>query len=392
MKSLAKTMAVAALMALLAGCSAGVSERLGGQSVEVFAASVGKGDAILLKVDGWCGLIDAGKPKAMGKVKAAMAATGVAALDAVFLTHTDSDHGGGLAWLAASDIPVGTWYASGRVPGVKEKKHPAVKAAQARGQAVQWLERGDAVALGDTGAVLRVRAPAQLFTDQDDNNSLVLMLETAQGRALFTGDMELPEEASLLAQGDDLRCAVLKAPNHGDDDTVSSAFASACQAQVAVISTDSLEKPGTPDPGVVSRLMAAGTACHVTQDAGLGLRVVLSGGRAAVEYVDADAPARDDLYIAEVVPGDDLVTVANPGPDCDLTGWYLHSDRGDELFAFPEGYVLPANAAVTVCTRSSDGGYDLLWDDKKVVHPSKTDVVALYDGWGRPVDERDNGM
>ena len=380
------------LAAMLAGCGAGISEA-GGRSVALLAVNVGKGDARLLRVDGWAGLIDAGRAKARGRVLSAMARMGIDALDAVFVTHTDGDHVGGLAWLAESDIPVGAWYASAMYTGVKAKKHPAVRAAAARGQDVQWLQRGDAVALGDTGARLRVLAPVRLFTDKDDNNSLVMMLETAQGRMLLTGDMELPEEAALLATGDDLSCAVLKAPNHGDGDTVSEAFARAASAQVAVISTDSREKPGTPDPAVTARLAAAGSACWVTQDAGLGVGVKLSGGAARAAYVNIDPPAAEGIYIESVVPGDDLVTVANAGEARDMTGFYLYSDRGGELYAFPDGYALAAGARVTVGTRSSpEGTYQLLWDDKKVVHKSKEDVFELYDGWGRLADSRSNGL
>ena len=375
---------------MLTACGAGLSE--GGQDVELFAVNVGKGDALILRVDGYACLIDAGRPYARGKVLSALKAMDVAALDAVFLTHTDGDHAGGLWWLSESDIPVGAWYAPAYYTGVKDEKHPAVKAAARRGQSVQWLRRGDSVPLGDTGAALRVLAPDRLFDDKDNNNSLVMMLETAQGRMLLTGDMELPEEAVLLEQGDDLSCAVLKVPNHADDDTVSEAFARATSAKLAVISTDSDEKPETPDPGVVSRLTAAGAACRVTQEAGLGLRVTLSGGQPDVTAVDIDAPRAADVVIQSVVPGDDLITLRNDGADCDMTGWYLYSDRGNELYAFPAGYVLPSGATVTVGTNSSDDGdYDLLWDDKKVVHKSKRDDVALFDGWGRIVDAMSNG-
>ena len=388
MKRIAKMLALCLLMTILPGC-AGRSE--GGGTVELFAASVGKGDALILKVDGWCGLIDAGKPWAMSRVRAALRAMGVQALDAVFLTHTDGDHAGGLEWLAASDIPVGAWHAPAMYTGVKAKKHPMVKAAAVRGEEVRWLRRGDVISLGNTGATLTVLAPATLFTDKDDNNSLVMMLKSAQGRMLLTGDMELPEEADLLKYGDDLSCAVLKVANHGDDDTTSQALANACRAQVAVISTDSRDKPGTPDPGVLSRLAAAGTTCHVTQDAALGIHVSLSGGQATATYAGIDAPMAE-VTLTAVVPGEDLITLYNSGADVDMTGWSLHSDRGDELYAFPKGYILPAGASVTVGTNSSDGGYDLLWDDKKVVHKSKSDTVTLYDGWGRIVDAASNGL
>lgn len=390
MNRIVKVLALLLTGLMLTSCGAGLSE--GGQEVALFAVNVGKGDALILRVDGYACLIDAGRPHARGKVLSALHAMGVSALDAVFLTHTDGDHAGGLEWLSESDIPVGAWYAPAYYTGVKDEKHPAVKAAARRGQSVQWLKRGDSVPLGDTGAALRVLAPDRLFDDKDDNNSLVMMLETAQGRMLLTGDMELPEEAVLLKQGDDLSCAVLKVPNHGDDDTVSQAFADAARTKVAVISTDSDEKPGTPDPGVVSRLTAAGATCCVTQDAGLGLNVTLTGGQPAVTAVDIDAPRASGVVIQSVVPGDDLITLRNDGADCDMTGWYLYSDRGNELYAFPAGYVLRAGETVTVGTNSSDDGtYDLLWDDKKVVHKSKRDDIALFDGWGRVMDAMSNG-
>lgn len=387
MKHILNIVALSLLTALLAGgCAAADGEG----AVELFAVNVGKGDALLVRAGEWTCLIDAGKPWAMGRVRGAMKAMGIDALDAVFLTHPDDDHAGGLEWLAAGDIPVGTWYASGIFTEVKPEKHPIVKAAQARGQAPVWLERGDSVPMGDSGAVLAVLAPSETFTDKDDNNSLVMLLDSPQGRMLFTGDMELPQEAVLLAQERDLRCDVLKVPNHADDDTVSDALARACSAQLAVISTSTEEKPETPDPGVVSRLRAAGSECAETQDAELGLWVRLRDGTPGVEYVDAGA-ALPPAAITGVEAGEDLITVASTGPEADLTGCYLFSERGGELYPFPDGTVIPAGGTLTVGTRTSDGGYDLLWDDKKVVHKSKTDVVTLYDAFGRAVDRMDNG-
>ena len=391
MKIISKFLTLCLLLSTLAGCGAGMSEGYGGQSVELFAANVGKGDALILKVDNWVGLIDTGRTKAMSRVKAALRAMNVTTLDAVFLTHTDNDHAGGLEWLAESDIPVGAWYASAMYTGVKKKKHPAVQAAGIRNEDVRWLQRGDTVQLGDTGAVLNVLAPSQRFDDTDDNNSLVMMLETAQGRILLTGDMELPEESVLLKQGDDLSCVVLKVPKHADSDGTSDAFVRATHARLGIVSTDSLEKPGTPDPGVLSRLAAAGITTYVTQDAGLGIKVTLSGGQAFAQPVGIDAPMYA-VTITDVIPGEDLICLCGASTDCDMTGWSLYSDQGKELYAFPDGFILPANANITVGTISSKDEYDLFWNDKKVVHKSKTDNITLYDNWGRVVDVESNGL
>ena len=375
------------LALLLAGCGARTKAADG---VRLFAVNVGKGDALILQVGDWTGLIDAGRARARGRVTGAMDALGIERLNAVFLTHTDGDHAGGLDWLTG--LPVDEWYASAVYTGVKAEKHPAVRAAAVGGRNVNWLQRGDVVPLGDTEAVLRVLAPASQYEDEDDN-SLVMMLESSQGKILFTGDMERFEEAQLLSFGDDLKCAVLKVANHGDDDSTSAAFAAAAGAQLAVISTDSQEKPGTPDPGVVSRLQAAGSWVVVTQDSGLGLLVTLSGGAVTAETVEFGKPPVQGLYVAEVDADDDRIVLGNSGDEAAaLDGFYLYSDRGDEIFAFPEGTTIGPGAAFVVGTQSTEGGCDLVWDDRKVIHRKKTDVICLYDSLGRLVDCRDNGL
>ena len=254
--------------------------------VELFAVNVGKGDALVVRAGDYTCLIDTGKEKAQEQLEVALKALGVEALDAVFITHTDKDHVGGLKWLRESDIEIRAIYASRYYPNTTEKKHPAVKAAKKLDLTVNWLGAGDSVPLGDSGAVFRVLAPAMEIPGDEDDNSLVMMLESPDGRILLTGDMEHVEEAALLTSGADLRCDVLKVANHGDSDATSAALIAACAPSVALISTSSEEKPGTPDPGIVRNLQGIGCAVCVTQDASLGVRVTLDGGRVAVENVN----------------------------------------------------------------------------------------------------------
>ena len=254
--------------------------------VELFAVNVDKGDALIVRAGDYTCLIDTGKEKAQEQLEVALKALGVEALDAVFITHTDKDHVGGLKWLRESGVEIRAIYASRYFPNTTEKKHPAVKAAKKLDLEVQWLGAGDSVPLGDSGAVFQVLAPAMEIPGDEDENSLVMMLDSPDGRILLTGDMEHMEEAALLTSGADLRCDVLKVANHGDSDATSAALIAACAPSVALISTSSEEKPGTPDPGIVRNLQGIGCAVCVTQDASLGVRVTLDGGRVAVENVN----------------------------------------------------------------------------------------------------------
>ena len=253
--------------------------------VEFLAASVGKGDALILRVDGYVCLIDTGKSEAEDQLKRVFARLNIERLDAVFLTHTDKDHTGGMKWLRKSGIGIGAIYASRYHPEVKDKKHPAVKTAEKLGLEVHWLAAGDEVALGDTGAVFRVVAPIEAIEGNDDDNSLVMMLESADGRILFTGDMEEAGEKLLLASGAELRCDVLKVPNHADSDACSAALIAACKPKVAVISTDSAEKPDTPDARILRDLDRAGCVAYNTEHCTFGVRVLLEDGQVTADYI-----------------------------------------------------------------------------------------------------------
>ena len=274
--------------------------------------------------------------------------------------------------------------------GVKEKKHPAVKAAKARGQEVVWLSAGDSVSLG--GATLNVLAPSQPADTKDNDNSLVMMLESTDGRMLLAGDMELPEEAILLNSGANLACDVLKVANHADDDTTSEAFARATSPRLAIISTDSYEKPSTPDMAVLARLQAVGAEIAVTQESTAGLRVRLNEGALSMERVELpDANAA--VVIQSAVPGEDMITIVNRGSEAvDLSGWYLISSRGGEWYALPEGTSIAPGATLAIGTESSSAPADLTWPEKKVIHKSKTDVITLYDANGATVSEMSNGL
>lgn len=277
-RKLARRIAAVAACVLALGSARG--------EVELLAASVGKGDALLVRAAGYACLIDTGKSSAQEQLERVLESCGVEALDAVFITHTDKDHTGGLKWLRKSGIEIRAIYASSYFPESSEKKHPAVKAAEKLGLEVVWLGAGDRVPLGDSGAVFQVVAPEAEIPGNEDDNSLVMLLDSPDGRILFAGDMELAEEEKLLSSGADLRCDVLKVPNHGDGDACGPGLVAACAPSVAVISTDSGEKPDTPDRRILKNLEAAGCKTYVTQDCTLGVRVTLSGGDVRAESLN----------------------------------------------------------------------------------------------------------
>lgn len=306
-------------------------------------------------------------------------------LDGVILTHTDNDHAGGAAALAQSSIAVDAWYAPD-FHVCKTKKHPLVLASALRNETVTWLRAGDTLPLD--GGTLTVLAPV-VISVTENCNSLVLLAESPDGSILLTGDMEHEEEATIMDQLTPV--TVLKVANHGESDATSWDLVDRTRPQLAIISTDSAEEPDTPSGRVLSNLKKANVPMLCTQNSVDGILVTLSDGIATAEMLDLHLPEpRHDVVIADKSVAQDTVTLTNWGTDpAALGGWYLVSDRGNEVFLFPDGTELAPGGSLTISSLASEDAGDFIWPEKRVWHQSKDDTAMLYNAQGKLVDQLD---
>ena len=250
-------------------------------ALSLLAINVRKADALPLRSGESAYLIDTGSEESYNKLYSVLKQEGIDRLTGVIVTHTDKDHAGGIAQLVDSDIEIENVYASAYYNKKKESKHPAVKALKGTGRSVVFLASGDELPLD--GGSLKVLGPLEKDEDAENNNSLVLLAEGGGGTMLLTGDMEFPEEDSLLKAGLIPHADVLKVGNHGEDDATSNALIAAIRPSLAVISTNTDDEPDTPSPRVLKLLASWDIPVLVTQDTENGILVTISGGRIATE-------------------------------------------------------------------------------------------------------------
>jgi competence protein ComEC len=249
--------------------------------LSLLAINVRKADALLLRSGDSAYLIDTGTEESYGKLYSVLKREGIDRLTGVIITHTDKDHAGGIAQLVDSDIEIENVYASAYYNKKKESKHPAVKALKGTGRSVVFLASGDELPLD--GGSLKVLGPLEKDGEKENNNSLVLLAEGGGGSMLLAGDMEFPEEDSLLKAGLIPHADVLKVGNHGEDDATSNALIAAIRPSLAVISTNTDDESDTPSPRVLRLLASWDIPVLVTQDTENGVLVTISGGRITTE-------------------------------------------------------------------------------------------------------------
>ena len=248
--------------------------------LSLYAINVGKADALLLRSGKTAYLVDTGTEDSFPVLLKALLAEGITTLDGVILTHTHKDHAGGLEYLLDSEIEIGQVYASGYY-NKKEKKHPAVKALSALNREPVFLLSGDTLPLD--GGTLEVLGPLVHDEEKENNNSLVLLATGGGGTILLAGDMEFPEEETLLNAGLISHADVLKVGNHGNPDATSEAFLEAVSPKTAVFSTNTEEEPDTPAMRIMNWLNMHDVTVYQTQETENGVLITLRNGEIAAE-------------------------------------------------------------------------------------------------------------
>jgi competence protein ComEC len=272
---------VAASAIVLAGLAVALVD--GGSSREpldralrVTGLDVGQGDAILLEPPrGAPVLIDGGPP---GAAVAALDRLGVDRLAAVFVTHDQLDHAGGLGEVLATR-PVGALVRGRPAPRLES-------AARAAGTRVLAVAEGSSLRFG----ALRVDVlwpPREAAAPATDPNadSLVLAASYRGWDVLLTGDAEA--EATHLDPGP---FDVLKVAHHGSEDAGLDALLDRSVPRIALVEVGAGNPYGHPTDATLTTLAEHGV-CTLRTDLDGDLTVALGPGGVTAETSRGDGLA-----------------------------------------------------------------------------------------------------
>jgi beta-lactamase superfamily II metal-dependent hydrolase len=249
-------------LALLAAMLWWAAWALWPRPLEVVAFAVGKGDAFLIRSpNGHAMMIDGGSsaiPDVGTRVLVPnLMLLHVRTLDAIMISHPDSDHINGLE-AVMNALPV-KMFLDPQLP-CDDTSYLQLLATVAQRHIPSYQARaGGYINLGG-GVEMHLLAPGlPLLThtaSDTNNNCIVCKLTYRRTSMLFTGDLEFVGEDALLRTGQDLHADVLKVAHHGSKNGTSFAFLDAVRPTMALLSC-----PGTtdhPHVSLLARLQARG--------------------------------------------------------------------------------------------------------------------------------------
>lgn len=345
--------------------------------LSVLFINVGKADAILVRAAGKAYLIDTGEKASVPQLIRALNLCNVNSLEAVFLTHTHSDHIGGMPALARN-FGIGALYSAEISQNKKDGGNKIAELAVELSLSHKKLHAGDTVEVAP-GIRFEVLGPLVYNAEDDNDNSLVLRLSMNGRTLLFTGDMQFAEEKTLLNAGADLSADILKVGDHGNPDATAEEFAAAVSPEYAVISTDTSVDTDSANSRAKSAL--GGAAILVTQDYGCGvLATIRTDG--SIAFSDPEIPKTGaKIAVTGIDKDTQSITIQNKGEDIDISGYFILSRKGSEVFVFPKGSYLNAGQSVRVSCKKGEGDYE--WKgESKIWNDKKGDAGILYDRYG----------
>ncbi|MGY0694323.1 DNA internalization-related competence protein ComEC/Rec2 [Virgibacillus sp. FSP13] len=233
------------------------------QTGSVTMLDIGQGDAFIIELPYRRGVImvDAGAKVTFGDeqlsdknyrqiIRPYLLSRGISKIDAVFLTHEDTDHIGSIPFLI-EEMDVEEVIVSNYFPFSEKQASEWTK----YGVDIKRIEKDQSITIANQS--FSVLSPNTEKTTANEN-SLVFYTELGGLSWLFTGDIDKSTEQEILASYPNLTVDVLKVAHHGSDTSTDQALLTQFAPTYALISVGKNNAYGHPANEVLARLEAEG--------------------------------------------------------------------------------------------------------------------------------------
>lgn len=172
---------------------------------------------------------------------------GISKLDAVFISHYDSDHYNGILPLIKENktrrlfLPQGISSPGNSPLGSSPLGGPPLDTGGYTGE-TYYVSAGSEAGFGELHFEVLLPDDKSLAAGEPNAQSVVMRLSYGEFSVLFTGDIGFSEEKRLLELYPDLHCDILKVAHHGSKYSTGEDFLTAVQPKVALISSGAFSR------------------------------------------------------------------------------------------------------------------------------------------------------
>ena len=388
------------------------------ENLTVHFIDVGQGDSILLEYDGKTMLVDAGERDQGTVVSAYLHDQSISGIDYVVATHPHSDHIGGMDEVLNS-FQVGQFIDSG-FPHTSKTYENMLTTINEKDIPFKVVEKGKEIEF-DPAVDIEVLNPESEYSEELNENSVVLKVSYGEVSFLLMGDAGLETEEKLMSTGYDLDSDILKVGHHASRSGSGENFISAVSPDVSIIEVGAGNDYGHPHAEILDRLQKASkvyrtdldgsivvttdgsTYTIMTQKSGsedenqriTGMEETRSqeaeSGEPESEEAESEkggmsSSEESTVYVSDLSLQDEWVQITNKGSSpVSLAGWKIEDEGNNHAYSFTS-FTLEPQATVTLYTgEGTDTATKLHMGSESPIWNNDGDTAYLLDGSGNPV-------
>jgi competence protein ComEC len=385
-------------------------------NLTVHFLDVGQGDSILLEHNDDTMLIDSGEIGKGNTVAADIKEEGITSLDYVVATHPHSDHIGGMS-VILNDFSIGHFFDSGYAYTSKTYEY-MLTTIDKKGIPFSTPKRGDKIDFSSGIDVQVLNPGSTYFTDDVNQNSIVLKVTDGSVSFLLMGDAGIEAENQIIKEGYDVNADILKVGHHGSHTSSGASFISAVSPAVSIIEVGAGNDYGHPHQETLDRLQRVskvyrtdldgtitittdGSSYSVTTQKTEPVQEAKSTSSGSGTYgsasstttpktettdVSTSSSTGSTVYVSDLNLRDEYVKITNKGSSpVSLGGWKIEDDGSKHTYTF-QSYTLDSGATVTVYTgKGSNTAAELYWQLGSSIWNNDGDMASLFDNNGQLV-------